>query len=177
MAESPTTPADPREQPQSVMLRAAERAPKVLPPRIARNIDEELREFVENWDVLQGIHGSLFPRLVDHHLSVAQEVLSLPDTEGIAPLRASGTPGQSVEVVAAEIEAHASQSIPALDLDLIRALASGLSLKEYAAREGLTATTASQRAIRMRQRLGVTSNEQATHEATLRGLLKGVPRP
>jgi hypothetical protein len=64
------------------MLRAAERAPKVLPPRIARNIDEELRTFVKNWDVTQGIHGSLFPRLVNHHLTVAREVLSLPDTEG-----------------------------------------------------------------------------------------------
>jgi hypothetical protein len=95
-AESSTTPADPREQPQSVMLRAAERAPKVLPPRIARNIDEELRTFVKNWDVTQGIHGSLFPRLVDHHLTVAREVLSLPDTEGVASLRASGTPVEAI---------------------------------------------------------------------------------
>lgn len=146
MAESPTTPADPRSAAITFALNVVKTGP-------ASRLGQELVRVVD------AMH--------------AAGLLA----EGVASLRASGTPGQSVEVVAAEIEAHASQSIPALDLDLIRALASGLSLKEYAAREGLTATTASQRAIRMRQRLGVTSNEQATHEATLRGLLKGVPRP
>lgn len=171
--ESPTTPADPR--PSPIAARSEADGPlfaydlNVYYPNEGGRVTESG----------QTTAAKLVQRLRDEADQIERiaRLMGLPDTEGVAPLRASGTPGQSVEVVAAEIEAHASQSIPALDLDLIRALASGLSLKEYAAREGLTATTASQRAIRMRQRLGVTSNEQATHEATLRGLLKGVPRP
>jgi hypothetical protein len=79
------------------LLRAAARAPKVLPPRIAHDTAEELRAFVENWDILRDIHGSLFTGLADRILTIADEVLSLPDTEGVAPLRASGTPVEKGE--------------------------------------------------------------------------------
>jgi DNA-binding CsgD family transcriptional regulator len=189
-AESSTTPADPRAE-----------------------LAEEIRVYLEE--------GWSAPPHAKQMLERAQQLLSLPDTEGVdaeqiaiaaldrmgappawrdadaravvrdlreagllrtlsegvAPLRASGTPVQSVEVMAAEIEAHAAQAVPASDVDLLRALVSGLSLKEYAAREGLRPSAASQRANRMRQHLGASSNEQAVCEAIRRGLLKGVPRP
>lgn len=148
MAESSTTPADPARE---------------LAMYVARKLPQDSGPILVAGAIVGALQGA--------------GLLSLPDTEGVASLRASGTPVPSAEVIAAEIEAHAAQAIPRDDLALIRDLASGLSLKEIAAKGAGTRSAVHMHAGRMRQRLGVASNCQAVYEATLRGLLKGVPRP
>lgn len=83
----------------------------------------------------------------------------------------------TVESLAAEFEAHAARSIPQSGLDVLRDLASGLDLKQIARRRGISHSAAGMRAARARRGLGATNTPQAIYEATMRGLLKGVPRP
>lgn len=82
-----------------------------------------------------------------------------------------------LEVRIAELEAHHANSIPQAYLDVLRDLASGLDLKQIARKRGISHPAATMRLARARHRLNATNTAQAVYEATMRGLLRGVPRP
>lgn len=83
----------------------------------------------------------------------------------------------SLEVDAAEIEAHRAHSIPESCLVVLRDLAAGYTSKEIAGRHYISRSCVAQRIWRANQYLGTSTACQAVYEATMRGLLKKVPRP
>lgn len=82
-----------------------------------------------------------------------------------------------LEPEAAEVEAHLARSIPESCLTVLHDLASGLTSKQIAARRHLAPSTVAMRISRANQHLGTNTAAQAVYEATMRGLLRGVPRP
>lgn len=92
MAESSTTPVDPRK----TIQHAVDLITRALPPRLAKSLGEELSAFVNNWDALRGVHSTgMFAGLVDYHEGIAREVIEL--AEGSLRSRASGTPAKAGE--------------------------------------------------------------------------------
>lgn len=74
-------------------------------------------------------------------------------------------------------EAEQRRPMAPTSLQALRDLASGLTSLQIAARQDLTESAVTMRLARAREYLGAATNAQAVYEATMRGLLKGVPRP
>lgn len=101
-------------------------------------------------------------RVDERDEQVIDVLLTLPDTEGVASLRASGTPAETIKPTY---------------LTALQDAAAGLNLKQVATMRRITKSAATMRLARARQRLRAITTAQAVYEAAKRGLLEGVPRP